>query len=57
MTENKIAIRIPKDQHKAAKLKALQEDVTLSDVIREFLNRWVAGEIELAKTGKETEET
>jgi Arc/MetJ-type ribon-helix-helix transcriptional regulator len=30
-----------------AKIKALREDVTVSEVIRELLARWVAGELDL----------
>ena len=30
-----------------AKMKALREEVTVSEVIRDLLARWVAGEIEL----------
>jgi hypothetical protein len=36
-------------------MKALESDVTLSEVIREFLRRWVEGEIELF-TQEETPE-
>ena len=38
-----------------AKLKALREDVTVSEVLRELLARWVAGEIDL-DPGKQSRE-
>lgn len=47
MTDHKMTIRVPKELHKAARMKALESDVTLSDAVREFLRRWVEGEIEL----------
>ena len=48
------AIRIPKELHKAAKMKAIESDVTLSEAIRELLRMWVAGEVELpTKTQEE----
>jgi len=45
--EHKMTVRIPRELHKAAKVKAVQSDVTLSEAVREFLRLWVAGEIEL----------
>ena len=42
--------------HKAARIKALEMDTNLSDVIREFLRLWVAGEIELPIKEEETEQ-
>jgi antitoxin component of RelBE/YafQ-DinJ toxin-antitoxin module len=41
------AIRIPKELHKAARMKAIELDVTLSEAIRELLRMWVAGKVEL----------
>ena len=38
-----------------AKLKALRENVTVSEVLRELLARWVAGEIDL-DAGKQSRE-
>ena len=35
------------DLHKAARIKAIETNTTLSDVVREFLRLWVAGELEL----------
>ena len=48
-SEHKMAIRLPRELHKAARLKAVESDVTLSDVVREFLRLWVEGQIELPK--------
>jgi predicted HicB family RNase H-like nuclease len=50
------AIRIPKELHRAAKMKAIQSDVTLSEAIRELLRLWVAGEIELPTQEEEATE-
>ena len=58
MTEiyHRTTIRILRDLHKAARIKALEMDTNLSDVIREFLRLWVAGEIELPIKEEETEQ-
>ena len=39
--ETRIAIRIPKKLHISVKVKAAQEDRTVSDVVRELLQRWL----------------
>ncbi|MEA3341124.1 MAG: hypothetical protein U9R15_14260 [Chloroflexota bacterium] len=44
---HKTTIRILQDLNKAARIKAIEMDTNLSEVIREFLRLWVAGEIEL----------
>ena len=44
---HKTTIRMPLSLHKAARIKAIQEDTTLSDVVREFIALWVAGKIEV----------
>jgi len=49
-TEHKMAVRIPKELHKAAKVKATESEIALSEVVRRFLAFWVAGEIELPKS-------
>ena len=58
MTEayHKTTIRIPQDLNKAARIKALEMDTNLSEVIREFLRLWVAGEVELPPKEEETEQ-
>jgi len=38
---------MPKELHKAARIKAIEQDRALSDVVRQFLQLWVDGEIEL----------
>ena len=48
-------IRIPKELHKAARLKALELDITFSEAIRELLGMWVQGKIELPTRPKENE--
>lgn len=45
--EHKTTIRIPKELHKKARLKALESDVTFSEAVRELLALWVEGEIQL----------
>ena len=42
-----MTIRIPKELHKAAKVKAVELDIKLSEVVRELLGLWVADQIEL----------
>jgi hypothetical protein len=59
MTEShhRTTIRMTKNLHKAARIKALEMDTTLSDVVREFLTLWVAGELELpTQTEEERQE-
>ena len=51
-TDHKTTIRMPKDLNKAARIKAIETDTTLSDVVREFLALWVAGKIELPAQGE-----
>ncbi len=46
-TEHKMVVRIPRELHKAAKVKAIESDVTLSEAVRELLRLWVSGETEL----------
>jgi predicted HicB family RNase H-like nuclease len=57
MEDHKMTIRIPRELHKAAKVKAAESDVTLSEVVREFLRMWMAGQIELPSQAKEEEES
>ena len=40
-------VRLERSLHLAARIKALQTRVTLTEVISRFLEAWVAGEIEL----------
>ena len=42
-----MTIRIDKEFHKAAKLKAVESEVTLSEVIRQFLAAWLDGKLDL----------
>ena len=52
MAEHKMTIRIDKELHKAAKLKAVESEITLSEIIRDFLRLWVDGELDLSKGRK-----
>ena len=56
-TYHKTTMRIPQDLHKAARIKAIETNTTLSDVVREFLRLWVAGELELPAQEQDQEET
>lgn len=38
-------LRIPKSVHLAARVKALQAGIDLSEVVRRLLQKWVAGEV------------
>ena len=51
------ALRISKELHKAAKVKAAESDVTLSEAMRELLRLWVAGDVELPTHQEETQES
>lgn len=42
--------------NKAARIKAIEMDTNLSEVVREFLRLWVAGEIELSNKEEKTEQ-
>ncbi len=48
---HRTTINVPELLFQRARIKALREDVAVSEVIRELLTRWVAGEIDL--TSKE----
>jgi predicted HicB family RNase H-like nuclease len=43
--EKKLVIRIDGELRKAARIKALEEDRTLSEVVRQFLRAWLRGEL------------
>lgn len=44
---HRTTINLPESVLHEAKIKALRQDVTVSEVIRDLLARWVAGEIDL----------
>jgi hypothetical protein len=44
---HRTTINVSETVFQQAKMKALREDVTVSEVIRELMARWVADEIEL----------
>lgn len=56
MTEHKMTLRIPAKLHKAAKVKATQTDVTLSEVVRQLLGLWVSGEVTIPTDKQKQEE-
>jgi len=53
---HRTTINLPDDIVQRARVKALREDVTVSQVLRELLARWVAGEINLAAEERTREE-
>jgi hypothetical protein len=57
MNENmhRITIDVPESIFQRARIKALRENVAVSEVIRDLLARWVAGEIELASKERSRE--
>jgi hypothetical protein len=44
---HRTTINISEPVFREARIKALREEVTVSEVVRDLLARWVAGEIEL----------
>lgn len=44
MTEKRFTVILTKEIHQAAKLKALKEGTTLSDLIRSWLFSWLAND-------------
>jgi len=53
---HRTTINIPDSVFHRAKIKALREDVTLSEVLRDLLVGWVAGEIRLSSEDRSPEE-
>ena len=51
--ERKTTYRVDVDLHKAARIKAIELDTNLSEILREFLRQWVAGDIELHPCSEE----
>lgn len=45
--ERKILVRVSEDLHKAVRLKALEQERYVSEIVRELLEAWAAGKIEL----------
>ena len=38
----KLLVRLPKEMHDAARIKAIQENRPLSEVVRELLDEWLS---------------
>lgn len=53
---HRTTINISEPVFREARIKALREEVTLSEVVRDLLARWVAGEIELGAQERAREE-
>ena len=45
---HRTTINVSESVFQQARIKALREDVTVSEVVRNLLARWVAGEIDLS---------
>jgi len=43
--EKRVTVKVPGDLHKLARVKAAQEGVVISDLVREWLQAWIAGEL------------
>jgi len=52
---HRTTINVPESVFQRAKIKALRENVAVSEVIRDLLARWVAGEIELSSKERSRE--
>jgi len=52
---HRTTINVPESIFQRARIKALRENVAVSEVIRDLLARWVAGEIELASKERSQE--
>jgi len=52
---HRTTINVPESIFQRARIKALREDVAVSEVIRDLLARWVAGEIDLASKERSRE--
>ncbi|MFX1412086.1 MAG: ribbon-helix-helix domain-containing protein [Promethearchaeota archaeon] len=56
--ERRITVRAPEKLHKAVRVKAAELGRPVSEIVRELLELWTAGEIELpAPTGEDQPET
>ena len=53
---HRTTINVPESIFRRARIKALKEDVTVGEVLRELLARWVAGEIGLTSGERSREE-
>lgn len=47
--DHKTTIRLPHSEHTAARVKAVQANIALSEVIRRLLQMWVNGEVVLTE--------
>ena len=55
--EKRITVKVPASLHRAVKAKGALQDMTMSDVVRLFLEAWIAGKIELPAPESESEDT
>jgi len=53
---HRVTINIPESMFQQAEIKALREDVTVSEVVCDLLGRWVAGEVELSAEERDDQE-
>jgi hypothetical protein len=52
---HRITINVPERIFQRARIKALRENLAVSEVMRDLLARWVAGEVELASKERSRE--
>lgn len=45
MTEKRITVKVAEKKHRLIRMKAADLGITISDVVRELLDRWIAGEL------------
>ena len=53
---HRTTVNIPDDIFQQARIKALRERIAVGEVIREFLDRWVGGELDLVARPPSREE-
>jgi len=49
--DKNIMVRVSKETHTALKKKAAEEGTTMSRIIREFVERYLKGDLELTESG------
>ena len=49
ISEHKMTVRLPTNLHRRVKAKAALQGITLSTVVRELLEQWERGEVEITE--------
>lgn len=55
--ERRMMVRMTEELHKAVRVKAAELGRPASEIVRELLTRWVAGDIELLTREEEAKES